>query len=61
MARVIKFAQTIRNNWKKSVFAAVVVAYGTNYAKNSYEYNITYKPGISISKAKSSNIAERQT
>ncbi|GAB6033280.1 hypothetical protein CHUAL_012880 [Chamberlinius hualienensis] len=37
MSRVISFAKTIRNHWKKSTFAAVCLAYGINYGKYKYE------------------------
>uniref|UniRef100_A0A336LLJ1 Acylglycerol kinase, mitochondrial n=1 Tax=Culicoides sonorensis TaxID=179676 RepID=A0A336LLJ1_CULSO len=39
MAFVIRFAKSVRNNWKKSVFACGVLAYGISYAKDKYEIN----------------------
>lgn len=38
MSSVIKFAKTIRNNWKKSVFAALAVSYGISYGNEKYKY-----------------------
>ncbi|KAB0796513.1 hypothetical protein PPYR_10574 [Photinus pyralis] len=37
MAFVIKFVKGVRNHWKKSIFAAVALTYGCNYAKEYYE------------------------
>ncbi len=37
MAFVVKFAKTIRNNWKKSIFFSLAAVYGGNYGKNKYE------------------------
>ncbi|XP_046813637.1 acylglycerol kinase, mitochondrial isoform X3 [Vespa crabro] len=37
MARMLKFLQTIRNNWKKSTFGAVALSYGVSYSKESYD------------------------
>ncbi|CAH1098643.1 unnamed protein product [Psylliodes chrysocephalus] len=34
MLLVVKFAKTVRNNWKKSVFFSGVVTYGVIYTKN---------------------------
>lgn len=34
MAKIVKFVTSIRNNWKKSVFGALVVSYGVKYAKD---------------------------
>ncbi|XP_063698579.1 acylglycerol kinase, mitochondrial [Culicoides brevitarsis] len=39
MAFVVRWAKTIRNNWKKSTFAACALAYGVSYAKDKYEIN----------------------
>uniref|UniRef100_A0A8D9BA04 Acylglycerol kinase, mitochondrial n=2 Tax=Cacopsylla melanoneura TaxID=428564 RepID=A0A8D9BA04_9HEMI len=36
---VLKILTTLRNNWKKTVFGGVVVAYGTNYVINRIECN----------------------
>jgi hypothetical protein len=42
MAFVIKTVKTLRNNWKKSTFAAVALTYGYGYAKEYFELvNIT--------------------
>ncbi|KAL1462257.1 hypothetical protein WDU94_014107 [Cyamophila willieti] len=35
----LKVLTTLRNNWKKSVFGGVVLAYGTNYIINQIECN----------------------
>ncbi|CAG9119505.1 unnamed protein product [Plutella xylostella] len=40
MERIVKISKTIRNNWKKSTFAAVVVGYAVNKAKEKYDINI---------------------
>ncbi|XP_052739626.1 acylglycerol kinase, mitochondrial isoform X2 [Bicyclus anynana] len=40
MQRIIKIGKTLRNNWKKSVFGAVVLFYGAATAKEKYEINI---------------------
>lgn len=37
MLLVVKFAKTVRNNWKKSVFFSGVVTYGVIYTKNYIE------------------------
>ncbi|XP_066261514.1 acylglycerol kinase, mitochondrial [Euwallacea similis] len=37
MSFVIKTAKTIRNNWKKSTFLAVAVAWGGSYSKNYFD------------------------
>ncbi|XP_050298150.1 acylglycerol kinase, mitochondrial [Anthonomus grandis grandis] len=37
MAFVIKTAKTLRNNWKKSTFFAVVLTWGGSYTKNHFE------------------------
>ncbi|KAI4492322.1 hypothetical protein M0802_009832 [Mischocyttarus mexicanus] len=37
MARILKFFQTIRNNWKKSAFGAAALSYGISYSKESYD------------------------
>lgn len=37
MAFVLRFAKTVRNNWKKSTFAACALAYGVSYARDKYE------------------------
>lgn len=37
MARIVAFAKTIRNNWKKSVFGAAALTYGSNYAHEKYQ------------------------
>ena len=34
-----KFIQTLRNNWKKSVFFSGVLVYGVNYAKDKWKEN----------------------
>ncbi|XP_064636327.1 acylglycerol kinase, mitochondrial-like [Lineus longissimus] len=36
-ARVVGFAKTIRNNWKKSLFASGLIAWGGNFAKQKYQ------------------------
>ncbi|XP_008558541.1 acylglycerol kinase, mitochondrial [Microplitis demolitor] len=40
MSRVIKFFNTIKNNWKKSVVGAAALAYGVSYANRSYQANL---------------------
>ncbi|XP_061729702.1 acylglycerol kinase, mitochondrial [Cydia pomonella] len=40
MEKIVKFTTTIRNNWKKSVLGACVLAYGASAAKEKYEINI---------------------
>ncbi|XP_045494758.1 acylglycerol kinase, mitochondrial [Colias croceus] len=40
MEKFLKAAKTIRNNWKKSVFGAIVLYYGGATAKERYEINI---------------------
>ncbi|XP_034826712.1 acylglycerol kinase, mitochondrial-like isoform X1 [Maniola hyperantus] len=40
MERFSKLGITLRNNWKKSVFGAVVLLYGAATAKEKYEINI---------------------
>lgn len=40
MAKMLKFLQTIKNNWKKSAFGAAALSYGVSYSKESYEYDI---------------------
>ncbi|XP_017779933.1 PREDICTED: acylglycerol kinase, mitochondrial [Nicrophorus vespilloides] len=37
MAFVIKFAKGVRNHWKKSTFAACLMAYGGSWLKEKYE------------------------
>jgi len=37
MSSLIKFLKTIRNNWKKSTVAALLLAYGLDYGKTRYE------------------------
>lgn len=37
MAKVVKIFTTIRNNWKKSAFAAVAFSYGVSYSNEKYE------------------------
>ncbi|XP_053684585.1 acylglycerol kinase, mitochondrial [Sabethes cyaneus] len=37
MAFVIRFAKSVRNNWKKSVFLASALGYGVSYSKEKYE------------------------
>ncbi|KAJ6643410.1 Acylglycerol kinase, mitochondrial [Pseudolycoriella hygida] len=39
MAKVVKIFTTIRNNWKKSAFAAVAFSYGVSFANEKYEIN----------------------
>lgn len=39
MAVVVKYVTKIRNNWKKSIFAAVVLSYGGSWAKEKYDTN----------------------
>ncbi|XP_037050418.1 acylglycerol kinase, mitochondrial-like [Bradysia coprophila] len=39
MAKVVKIFTTIRNNWKKSAFAAVAFSYGVSYSNEKYEIN----------------------
>ncbi|XP_067010132.2 acylglycerol kinase, mitochondrial [Anabrus simplex] len=36
MSKIVKLVQTLRNNWKKSVFGAVALTYGVNYGINKY-------------------------
>jgi hypothetical protein len=35
-ARVVSFAKTIRNNWKKSLFFSGLAAWAGNFAKQKY-------------------------
>ncbi|KAL3288709.1 hypothetical protein HHI36_003144 [Cryptolaemus montrouzieri] len=37
MAFIVRTAKKIRNNWKKSTFAAVVLAYGYNWTKEYFQ------------------------
>lgn len=37
MPKLSNIVLVIKNNWKKSTFAAALLAYGINYAKNTYE------------------------
>lgn len=37
MAKILKFFQTIRNNWKKSVVGVAALSYGVSYSKDVYE------------------------
>jgi acylglycerol kinase len=37
MAKLISILKTIRNNWKKSTFAACLVAYGVDYGHEKYK------------------------
>jgi hypothetical protein len=37
MAFVVRFAQSVRNNWKKSVFGVTVLTFGGSYFKEKYE------------------------
>ncbi|OWF36638.1 acylglycerol kinase, mitochondrial-like isoform X2 [Mizuhopecten yessoensis] len=37
MAFVLKYAKTVRNNWKKSVVCVAAAAYGVKYAKEKYD------------------------
>ncbi|XP_078037482.1 acylglycerol kinase-like protein Mulk [Augochlora pura] len=37
MAKIIKFFQTIRNNWKKSVVGVAALSYGVSYSKDAFE------------------------
>ncbi|CAG9765502.1 unnamed protein product [Ceutorhynchus assimilis] len=37
MAFIIKTVKTLRNNWKKSTFFAVVLTWGGNYTKNYFD------------------------
>ena len=36
MSSVLKFAKTIRNNWKKSVVLVAAVAYGCKYGERKF-------------------------
>ncbi|XP_076174287.1 acylglycerol kinase-like protein Mulk [Ptiloglossa arizonensis] len=36
MAKIFKFFQTIKNNWKMSSVAAVALSYGVSYSKDAY-------------------------
>ncbi|KAJ2950256.1 hypothetical protein O0L34_g11619 [Tuta absoluta] len=40
MEKVVKFGQTIRNNWKKSVVGAIVLYYGAATLKERYEISL---------------------
>ncbi|XP_045447779.1 acylglycerol kinase, mitochondrial [Melitaea cinxia] len=40
MERIIKIGKTLRNNWKKSIFGAVIVYYGASKLKEKYQINI---------------------
>ncbi|VVC97210.1 unnamed protein product [Leptidea sinapis] len=40
MDKIFKIAKTLRNNWKKSTFGAIVLYYGTATVKEKYEINI---------------------
>ena len=37
MAKILKFFQTIRNNWKKSVVGVAALSYGVSYSKDIYD------------------------
>lgn len=37
MAKIFKFFQTIKNNWKMSSVAAVALSYGVSYSKDAYK------------------------
>ena len=37
MEKIIKIGKTLRNNWKKSVFGAIIVYYGAAKLKEKYE------------------------
>lgn len=37
MDRIMKFAKTIRNNWKKSTVGVIALYYGACTAKERYE------------------------
>nr|XP_033327193.1 acylglycerol kinase, mitochondrial isoform X1 [Megalopta genalis] len=37
MAKIFKFFQSIRNNWKKSVVGAAALSYGVSYSKDAFE------------------------
>ncbi|XP_034253378.1 acylglycerol kinase, mitochondrial [Thrips palmi] len=37
MAKIVKIFETLRNNWKKSVFGTVALVYGVDYLMYSYE------------------------
>ncbi|XP_059620370.1 acylglycerol kinase, mitochondrial [Phlebotomus argentipes] len=39
MAFAVKFAKTVRNHWKKSLFAAALVTYGASYANDTIKIN----------------------
>lgn len=38
MAKLVKVFQTLRNNWKKTVFGTAAVTYGVNYGLDKYEH-----------------------
>ena len=38
MAKVVKIFKTVKDNWKKSIFAVVVTAYGVRFIDRKYEY-----------------------
>lgn len=37
MEKIIKFSNTIRNNWKKSVLGVIALYYGAATVKEKYE------------------------
>lgn len=37
MSRIVKFAKTIRNNWKKSVVGTAALSYGILYGVEYYQ------------------------
>ncbi|XP_048776452.2 acylglycerol kinase, mitochondrial-like [Ostrea edulis] len=40
MAKVVKILQTVRDNWKKSIFAVVVAGYGVKFVNRKFEEDL---------------------
>ena len=40
MTSIVKFAKTIRNNWKKSIFFSLAAVYGYTYGKKKFRYQL---------------------
>ncbi|XP_011300465.1 acylglycerol kinase, mitochondrial [Fopius arisanus] len=40
MARIVNLFKNIRNNWKKSLFGAAILTYGTSYGLDVYQTNL---------------------
>lgn len=42
MNKIIKYVKVIRNNWKKSAFACVVLSYGAKYGHDQYRFGYLF-------------------